>query len=66
MTMQETTRREILGRGLVLLAGLGAAAGGRMTFGQGGKDGSLVLYGRNWHGLSGRLPLEGERVSVRG
>ena len=66
VTTQETTRRGILGRGLVLIAGLGAAASGRMTFGQGGKDGSLVLYGRNWHGLSGRLPLEGERVSVRG
>jgi len=67
VTMQETTRREILGRGLVLLAGLGAAAGGRMAFGQSGKDSSLVLYGRNWRafGRSG-LPLEGERMSVRG
>jgi hypothetical protein len=70
MTRQETTRRGILGRGLVLLAGLGAAAGGRMTFARGVSHGSFVLYGRNWrgygHGRPGGLPLEGDRVTVRG
>jgi hypothetical protein len=64
VTTHETTRRGILGRGLLLLAGLGAAAGGRLAFERG--DGSLVLYGRNWRGLSGRLPLEGDRITVRG
>ena len=70
VTRQETSRRGILGRGLLLLGGLGAAAGGRLAFEHGVKDGSLVLYGRNWRGYgngrSGGLPLEGDRISVRG
>jgi len=67
--MHETTRRGILGRGLMLLtgaAGLGAA-GGRFAFGRGRQD-SLVLYGRNWRSdrRVGDLPHDGERISVRG
>ena len=70
VTTHEITRRGILGRGLLLLGGLGAAAGGRIAFGHGDRDASLILYGRNWrgygHGASGALPLDGDRVSVRG
>ena len=67
--MTETTRRGILGRGLLLLtgaAGLGAA-GGRFAFGR-RPAGSLVLYGRNLQSgrRPGELALEGERLSVRG
>lgn len=68
--MQETTRRGVLGRGLLLLTGLGAAGGGRLAFGRGGRHNSLVLYGRDWRGYGGRrsgeLPLEGDRISIRG
>ena len=67
----ETTRRGILARGLLLVsgaAGLGAAAGSRFAFGRGRDSASLVLYGRNLQGgrRLGALPLEGERLSVRG
>ena len=74
--MSETTRRSVLGRGLVLLtglAGLGAAGVGRLASGRaaGHDSTALVLYGRHWRGDSrslrpGELPLEGDRVSVRG
>jgi hypothetical protein len=67
--MDETTRRGVLGRGLVLLAGAASlgAAGGRLALGR--RDaGSLVLYGRNLQSgrRHGELPLDGERLSVRG
>jgi hypothetical protein len=73
LTMHETTRRGVLGRGLLFLtglAGLGAAAGGRLSFSRSARD-SLVLYGRNWRGSTrgrrpGELPLEGDRITVRG
>ncbi|MGH3055285.1 MAG: hypothetical protein ACRDL7_09950, partial [Gaiellaceae bacterium] len=66
LAMNETTRRGMLGRGLLLLTGaigLGAS-GGRLAFGRGAK-GSLVLYGRNLQSgrRPGELPLEGERLS---
>ena len=71
--MHETTRRGMLGRGLLLLGGLGglgAAGGSRFAFGRSGRHDSLVLYGSNWRGYgrggSGELPLEGDRISVRG
>jgi len=68
--MNEITRRGILGRGLLLLTGLGAAGAGRLAFGRNGRTDSLVLYGRNWRGYgrgpAGGLPLEGDRLSVRG
>jgi hypothetical protein len=59
----ETTRRGILGRGLMLLggiAGLGAVGA------RGGGD--LVLYARNLTGgrRLGDLPRDGDRLSVRG
>ena len=58
--MSETTRRSMLGRGLVLLtglAGLGAAGVGRLASGRdaGPDSASLVLYGRHWRGHSRRL-----------
>ena len=68
--MHETTRRGMLGRGLLLLSGLGVAGGSRLAFGRSARHSSLVLYGRNWRGYgrgpSGQLPLEGDRISVRG
>jgi hypothetical protein len=67
MTTEQTTRRGVLGRGLMVLAGLGAAVAGRPAFAR-ARPGSLVLYGRNWRGYGhGRgLPLEDDRLSVRG
>jgi hypothetical protein len=69
-SMDETTRRGILGRGLLLIggvAGLGAA-GGRVAFGRRRDEDTLVLYARNVRSgrRLGALPLEGERLSVRG
>ena len=67
MTTGQTTRRGVLGRGLVLLAGLGAAVAGRPALAR-ARSGSLVLYGRNWrgYGRGGGLPLDGDRLSLRG
>lgn len=68
--MHETTRRGLLGRGLLALGGavgLGAA-GTRFALGRGRDSDSFVLYGRNVQSgrRLGQLPLEGERLSVRG
>ena len=61
--MSAITRSGILRRGLLLLGGLGAARAGKVAT---GRSDSLVLYGSSWRGIDGRLPREGERVSVRG
>jgi hypothetical protein len=60
--MSKMTRSRILGRGLVLLGGLGAAGAGKLAIDRGH---SLVLYGSNWRGYE-NLPREGERIAVRG
>jgi len=61
--VSKTTRSGILGRGLLLLGGLGAAGAGKLAFDRGH---TLVLYGSNWRGYDGQLPREGERTSIRG
>jgi hypothetical protein len=57
------TRSGIVRRGLLLLGGLGAAGAGKLAI---DRSDSFVLYGSGWSGLDGRLPREGERISVRG
>jgi hypothetical protein len=57
------TRSGILGRGLLLLGGLGVGGAGKLALDHGH---SLVLYGSNWRGYDGNLPREGERIAVRG
>jgi hypothetical protein len=64
--VSETTRRGILSRALAILGGLGVAGAGELALRGGAGGGTLVLYGRNWRGYDGRLPREGDRVSVRG
>jgi hypothetical protein len=66
-----TTRRTAVSRALMALAGvagIGAAgAGGAKLVPS--EPSALVLRGRNWRTLEGRLgelPTEGERISVRG
>ena len=61
--MNRTTRSGILGRGLLLLGGLGVAGAEKLTLDRGH---SLVLYGSNWRGYDGQLPREGEHHAVRG
>ena len=60
--MSRVTRSGILGRGLMLLGGLGAASAGRLALDRH----SLVLLGSSWRGYDGRLLRDGEHVTVRG
>ena len=67
-----TTRRNAVSRALMALAGvagMGAASAGGAKLMSPSKPSALVLRGRNWRTLEGRLgelPTEGERISVRG
>ena len=61
--MSLITRSGILRRGLLLLGGLGAAGAGKLVT---DRSDPLVLYGSRWRGLDGRLPRDGERISVHG
>ena len=67
-----TTRRSALSRalmGLAGMAGIGAAGVGATKLVPPSEPSALVLRGRNWRTVEGRLgelPTEGERISVRG
>jgi hypothetical protein len=67
-----TTRRNAVSRALLALAGLaglGAAGAGGAKLAPLSEPSAVVLYGRNWRTIQGRLgelPTEGERISVRG
>lgn len=67
-----TTRRNAVSRALLALAGLaglGAAGAGGAKLAVLSEPSTVVLHGRNWRTIQGRLgelPTEGERISVRG
>lgn len=67
-----TTRRTAVSRALMALAGvagIGAAGAGGAKLVTPSEPGALILRGRNWRTVEGRLgdlPTEGERISVRG
>jgi hypothetical protein len=67
-----TTRRTAVSRALMALAGvagIGAAGAGGAKLVPPSEPSALVLRGRNWRTVEGRpgeLPMEGERISVRG
>ncbi|MDP9283026.1 MAG: hypothetical protein M3P38_13110 [Chloroflexota bacterium] len=67
-----TTRRSAVSRALMALAGMagiGAAGVGGAKLVPPSEPSALVLHGRNWRTVEGRLgelPTEGDRISVRG
>jgi len=67
-----TTRRNAVSRALMALAGvagMGAAGAGGAKLMAPSEPSALVLRGRNWRTVEGRLgelPTEGDRISVRG
>ena len=62
-----TTRRNVVSKAALAVAGLAGVgvAGATRTSTPASTTHELTLYGRNWR-ANGDLPVEGERISVRG